>query len=177
MVFFKYNFHFYEIFIDNNEIQRYTFQQDEITHLIIVEGRSKIMSTEFKKTKIHGGSAFEDVAGYARIIKAGPFAYVSGTTAVTPEGTVYGEGDAYAQAKYIFDKLVSLMEENGIKREEVIKVNIYTTDVTKNMDITKAYSEYFKETRPACTWLGVAALNRPSQLVEIEMQAIIGAED
>ncbi len=30
--------------------------------------------------------------------------------------------------------------------------------------------------RPACTWLGIQALNRPSQMVEIEMQAIKGAK-
>ena len=42
------------------------------------------------------------------------------------------------------------------------------------MDITKAYSEYFMATRPACSWIGVAALNRPSQIVEIEMIAMKG---
>ena len=86
---------------------------------------------EFPRENIHGGAKFEDVAGYARIAVAGPFAFVSGTTAVTPEGTVHGEGDAYAQAKYIFDKLVTLLEKNGIKKEEVVKVNIWTTDVSK----------------------------------------------
>ena len=54
-------------------------------------------------------------------------------------------------------------------------MNIWTTDVSKNNDITRAYAEYFKQYRPACTWIGVAALNRPTQLVEIEMQAIKGA--
>ncbi|MDR3364093.1 MAG: hypothetical protein LBS91_03985 [Clostridiales Family XIII bacterium] len=131
---------------------------------------------EFPRTNIHGGSSFEDVAGYSRIAIAGPFVFVSGTTAVTPEGTVYGEGDAYGQAKYIFTKLVSLLEENGVSREEVVKVNIYATDSGENMNITKAYSEFFAESRPACTWLGVKQLNRPSQMVEIEMQAIIGAK-
>ncbi len=129
---------------------------------------------DFSRTNIHGGAAFEDVAGYSRIVKAGPFVYVSGTTAVTPEGTVYGEGDAYEQAKYIFTKIVSLLEENGVKKEEVVKVNIYTTDAGENGNITKAYSEFFKESRPACTWLGIKQLNRPSQMVEIEVQAIVG---
>ncbi|MBQ3784120.1 MAG: hypothetical protein II838_11910 [Lachnospiraceae bacterium] len=133
------------------------------------------MAEDYKRTNVHGGASFEDVAGYARIAIAGPMVYVSGTTAVTPEGTVYGEGDAYAQASYIFHKLITLLEENGVSKEEVIKVNIYTTDVTKNGEITDAYSKHFKEYRPACTWLGVAALNRPSQMVEIEMQAIKGA--
>lgn len=133
------------------------------------------MAEDYKRTNVHGGASFEDVAGYARIAIAGPMVYVSGTTAVTPEGTVYGEGDARAQADYIFHKLITLLEENGVSKEEVVKVNIYTTDVTKNGEITEAYSKYFKELRPACTWLGVAALNRPSQMVEIEMQAIKGA--
>ncbi len=131
---------------------------------------------EFKREAIKGGSAYEDVAGYARITKAGPFVFVSGTTAVTPEGTVYGEGDPYEQAKYIFTKLVNLLEENGVSREEVVKVNIWATSSSYNNEITKAYSEYFKDIRPCCTWIGIKELNRPSQLVEIEMQAIIGAK-
>ena len=69
---------------------------------------------DFERVNIKGGSAYEDVAGYSRIVKAGPFVYVSGTTSVTPEGTVYGEGDPYEQAKYIFNKLVGLLEENGV---------------------------------------------------------------
>ena len=131
---------------------------------------------EFQRVNISGGSSFEEVAGYSRIVKADPFVFVSGTTAVTPEGTVYGEGDPYAQAKYIFTKLVKLLEENGVSKEEVVKVNIWATSSSYNMEITKAYSEFFKESRPCCTWIGIKDLNRPTQLVEIEMQALIGAK-
>lgn len=95
---------------------------------------------------------------------------------MTPEGTVYGEGDPYEQAKYIFNKLVGLLEENGVSREEVVKVNIFATKSSYNNEITRAYSEYFKESRPCCTWIGIKELNRPTQLVEIEMQAIVGAK-
>ena len=130
---------------------------------------------DFERVNIKGGSAYENVAGYSRIVKAGPFVYVSGTTSVTPEGTVYGEGDPYEQAKYIFNKLVGLLEENGVSREEVVKVNIFATKSSYNNEITRAYSEYFKESRPCCTWIGIKELNRPTQLVEIEMQAIVGA--
>lgn len=131
---------------------------------------------DFERKNIPGGAAFEDVAGYSRIVKAGPFVFAAGTTAVTPEGTVYGEGDAYAQAKYVFDKLVGLLEDNGVSRTDVVKVNIYTVDPGLNGEVTKAYSEYFKESRPVCTWLGIKGLNRPTQLVEIELQAIVGSE-
>ena len=140
-----------------------------------VSGKEEI-AMDFERVNIKGGSAYEDVAGYSRIVKAGPFVYVSGTTSVTPEGTVYGEGDPYEQAKYIFNKLVGLLEENGVSREEVVKVNIFATKYSYNNEITRAYSEYFKESRPCCTWIGIKELNRPTQLVEIEMQAIVGAK-
>lgn len=130
----------------------------------------------YKRENIKSGSAYEDIAGYSRIVKAGPLVYVAGTTSVTPEGEVYGGGSAYEQAKYIFNKLVTLLEDNGVSRDEVVKVNIYTTDTKNNDEITKAYAEYFKESRPVCTWTGVPAMNRPAQMVEIEMQALIGLE-
>ncbi|MCI7493817.1 MAG: hypothetical protein MSA74_00215 [Ruminococcus sp.] len=57
-----------------------------------------------------------------------------------------------------------------------MKVNIWATSSSYNMEITKAYSEFFKESRPCCTWIGIKELNRPTQLVEIEMQALIGAK-
>ncbi len=131
---------------------------------------------DFTRKNIHGGAAFEDKAGYSRVVMAGPFVYVSGTTAITPEGTVYGEGNPYEQAKYIFEKLIKLLGDNGVTKEEVVKVNIYATSSSYNGEITRAYSEFFKESRPCCTWLGIKELNRPTQLVEIEMQAILGAK-
>lgn len=145
-----------------------------IIYLMPAHARRKELIMEFKRTNVDGGSAFEKKAGYSRIVIAGPFVYVSGTTAVTPEGTVYGEGDAYAQAHYIFEKLVNMLAENGIKKEEVVKVNIYTIDPALNGPVTDAFSEFFSESKPACTWLGIKGLNRPTQMVEIELQAIKG---
>lgn len=100
---------------------------------------------DFERVNIKGGSAYENVAGYSRIVKAGPFVYVSGTTSVTPEGTVYGEGDPYEQAKMF----------------------TFTTSSRETP---------FSSSRPCCTWIGIKELNRPTQLVEIEMQAIVGAK-
>ena len=153
-----------------NDSKKHSYQSKKM------RDRKVSCNMEFQRVNISGGSSFEEVAGYSRIVKADPFVFVSGTTAVTPEGTVYGEGDPYAQAKYIFTKLVKLLEENGVSKEEVVKVNIWATSSSYNMEITKAYSEFFKESRPCCTWIGIKELNRPTQLVEIEMQALIGAK-
>ena len=89
------------------------------------------------------------------------------------DGSVYGENDPYLQAKYIFEKLIGLLETAGSKKEDVIRIKAYTTDMKYAGEIGKAYTELFSSVRPLFTMLGISMLNRASQLVEIELDAII----
>lgn len=130
---------------------------------------------DFTRTNYSSGAPLEEKAGYSRVVKAGPFVYVGGTTSVQPDGSVFGENDAYAQTKYILEKMIKCLEQAGAKKEEVIRVKMYATDMTRAKECIQAYSEFFKQVRPLCTLVGTSALNRPTQLVEIEIDAIIGA--
>lgn len=130
----------------------------------------------FERTNYSSGSPLEETAGYSRVVKAGPFVYVGGTTSVQPDGSVFGENDGYAQTKFILEKMIKCLEGAGAKREEVVRVKMYATDMGRSKDYIRAYSEFFKEIRPLCTLVGISALNRPTQLIEIEIDAIIGAE-
>jgi enamine deaminase RidA (YjgF/YER057c/UK114 family) len=130
---------------------------------------------ELKRVNYASGAPLEEKAGYSRIVKVGPFVYVGGTTSVQPDGTVYGIDDPYAQTKYVLEKLVKLLEETGSKAEEVVRVKIYATDMSHGSEIIRAYSEIFKPVKPLCTMVGTSALNRPTQLVEIELDAVVGA--
>lgn len=131
---------------------------------------------DLTRTNYSSGAPLEEKTGYSRIVKVGPFVYVGGTTAVQPDGTVYGEGSAYEQTKYIFEKLVKLLEKSGSKREEVIRIKVYTTDMKYGPEIARAYSEIFFDIKSLFTMVGTPMLNRPTQLVEIEMDAIIGSK-
>lgn len=130
---------------------------------------------ELKRTNYSSGAPLEEKAGYSRAVKAGPFIFVGGTTSVQPDGTVFGEGDGYAQTKYILEKMINILEQAGASKEEVVRVKMYVTDMSKTKDYIAAYSEQFKAIKPLCTLVGIAALNRPSQLIEIELDAVIGA--
>jgi len=130
---------------------------------------------ELERKNFSSGSPLEEKAGYSRVVKAGPFVFVGGTTSVQPDGTVFGENDGYAQTKFIFEKMIKCMEEAGAKREEVIRVKMYATDMSRSKEYIQAYSEFFKPVKPLCTLVGISALNRPTQLIEIEIDAIIGA--
>jgi enamine deaminase RidA (YjgF/YER057c/UK114 family) len=129
-----------------------------------------------ERTNYSSGAPLEESVGYSRVVKLGPFIYVGGTTSVQADGTVYGEGDGYLQTKFILEKMLKCLEEAGGKKEEVFRVKMYVTDMTKTKDYLKAYSEFFKEIKPLCTLAGIAALNRPSQLIEIEIDAAKGGE-
>lgn len=130
---------------------------------------------ELTRTNYSSGAPLEQIAGYSRMVKVGPFVYIGGTTAVLPDGSVYGEESPYEQTKFVLGKQVELLKRAGSKKEEVIRVKVYTTDMKYAPDISKAYSEIFKEIKPLCTFVGTPMLNRPTQLVEIEMDAIVGA--
>jgi len=130
---------------------------------------------ELKRENYSSGAPMEEKSGYSRMVKAGPFVMVGGTTSVQPDGTVYGEYDAYAQTKYVLEKQIGLIEQAGAAREDVVRIKIYATDMKAGADIVRAYSELFRDVKPLCTLVGTTALFRPTQIVEIEMEAIIGA--
>ncbi|MCR4868718.1 MAG: hypothetical protein K5889_04455 [Lachnospiraceae bacterium] len=127
---------------------------------------------EWKRTNYSSGAPLEDKVGYSRMVKIGPYVKIGGTTSVQPDGTVFGK-DAYEQTKYVLDKQIKLLEQAGARKEDVFSVFIYTTDITEGGKICEAYSEFFKEVKPLNTMVEIARLNRKTQFVEIEMEAMI----
>lgn len=127
---------------------------------------------ELKRTNYSSGAPLEEKIGYSRMVKIGPYIKIGGTTSVQPDGTVYGE-DAYEQTKYILDKQIKLLEQAGATKENVFSVFIYTTDISQGGKICEAYAEFFKEIKPLNTMVEITKLNRPTQYVEIVMEAMI----
>ncbi|MCR5194925.1 MAG: hypothetical protein K6D38_01270 [Pseudobutyrivibrio sp.] len=127
---------------------------------------------ELKRTNYSSGAPLEEKVGYSRMVKIGPYIKIGGTTSVQSDGTVYGE-DAYEQTKYVLDKQIKLLEQAGATKEDVFSVFIYTTDITAGGKICEAYSEFFKEVKPLNTMVEITRLNRPTQIVEIEMEAML----
>lgn len=129
----------------------------------------------FTRENFSSGSPLEAKVGYSRVVKAGPFINVGGTTSVQADGSVYGEGNMYEQCRFIFKKMIQCLEDAGGKVEEVVRVKMYLTDMSLAGEAIRAFSESFKEIKPLCTAVGINALNRPSQLAEIEIDSIQGA--
>lgn len=124
-----------------------------------------------ERTNYSSGAPLEEKVGYSRMVKKGPFVMIGGTTAVQPDGTVYGE-TPYEQVKYIFAKFVKLLAKAGAAPEDVVKVEAFITDMKYGKEVGDAYSEVFHDIRPLFTMVATPALNRPTQFVEIELTAI-----
>lgn len=126
---------------------------------------------ELKRTNYASGAPLEEKVGYSRMVKVGPLIKIGGTTSVLADGTVHGEGDPYEQTKYILEKFAMLLSQADATIQDVISVKVYATDMKNGGEIARAFSEIFKDIKPLFTVVGTTMLNRPSQLVEIELEA------
>ena len=119
------------------------------------------------------GSKWENIVGYSRAVKVGNVIEVTGTVASGDDGKVVGNNDAYAQTKYIYSKIESVLKRAGAEMKDVIRVRMFVTDISRWQEYGKAHSEFFKEIKPCNTMVEVKALIESEYLIEIEATAII----
>jgi enamine deaminase RidA (YjgF/YER057c/UK114 family) len=117
-------------------------------------------------------SPYEGPFGFSRVVAAGPFVIVSGTTSVDPDGVVLGM-TPYEQAIEILRKISYELERAGASLGDVIQTRMYVTDISRGEEVGRAHGEVFGEIRPLATMVEVSALIDPRMLVEIEAVAYI----
>jgi enamine deaminase RidA (YjgF/YER057c/UK114 family) len=129
-----------------------------------------------KRERIGSGARWEEIVGYSRAVRVGPFIHVSGTTATDESGEIVGVGDPYRQTARILDNIHSALRRLGADLEHVVRTRVYVTDIGQWEAIGRAHAERFADVRPAMTMVEVRALIAPEILVEIEADAILPGE-
>lgn len=107
---------------------------------------------------------------YSAAIWAGDLLYLSGQTPVDPRTGELITGDIGAQTHRAFDNLESVLTDAGLSMDDVIKCNVYLTDMANFAAMNAAYAKRFTPPYPARTTVAVRALPRDA-LVEIELVA------
>jgi enamine deaminase RidA (YjgF/YER057c/UK114 family) len=116
-------------------------------------------------------SPFERDYGFSRVVVAGGFVLVGGTTSVNQDGVVIGD-TPYEQTVEILRKIGGYVQRAGAALSDVVQTRFYVTDISRADDIGRAFREAFGEIRPLMTMLEVSALVDPRMLVEIEAVAV-----
>lgn len=112
---------------------------------------------------------------WSNCVRVGDMIWLSGFTSRANDlTTIQGVGDAYAQAKVIFQKVKDCLEAADATMADVVNMNIYVTSMADNKAIWKARQEFFEGDFPASTLVQVAGLGTPEILVEITCQAMAG---
>jgi reactive intermediate/imine deaminase len=99
--------------------------------------------------------------------------FVSGHVSQDADGKTVAKGDMRGQTRQCLINIRDVLTAAGGTMDDIAKVTVFVTDVSKIKEIHEARSEFFKRPYPASTLVGVARLINPDWLIEIEAVAII----
>lgn len=110
----------------------------------------------------------EVVSGHTRTL------YCSGQTAMSADGRPEHDGDMAAQLALTLDNLEAVLGEAGMSLANLIRLNVYTTDVDL---LFRHYGVLASRlgaaaVAPTTTMLGVTRLAIPTLMVELEGTAV-----
>jgi 2-iminobutanoate/2-iminopropanoate deaminase len=110
------------------------------------------------------------VGPYSHAVEAGDLIYLSGQTPIDASTGKISEGDVVAQTGQCFKNLFYVLQSAGLTQDNVVKVNVFLTDMNDFAKMNSVYSNQFTSPYPARTTIGVASLPLGAK-VEIEMIA------
>ncbi|MFB3090620.1 MAG: RidA family protein [Gammaproteobacteria bacterium] len=114
------------------------------------------------------------IGTYSQAVKIDNTVYLSGQIPLVPETMELVEGDMRTQITQVFNNLTAVAEASGGSLADVVKLNIYLTDLGHFPLVNEVMSEYFSQPYPARAALGVSELPKVSQ---VEMDAVLVLPD
>jgi reactive intermediate/imine deaminase len=98
--------------------------------------------------------------------------FVTGQVAVDGQNNVIAPNDAGKQAEAVFERIGKILAEVGFGFQDVVKAQIFLTNIKDFPAVSQVRNKYFAESRPAGTLLEVSKLVREGCCVEIEVVAV-----
>jgi reactive intermediate/imine deaminase len=111
------------------------------------------------------------IGTYSQATRHGNTVYLSGQIPLDPASMEMVDGDVEAQIHRVFMNLQAVCEAAGGTLNDILKLNVFLTDMASFPAVNTIMAEYFTMPYPARAAIGVAALPRDAQ---VEMDAILG---
>ncbi|TKR34206.1 RidA family protein [Luteimonas gilva] len=114
--------------------------------------------------------------GYSHAVEvsAGRTLYVSGQLPLDKDGNLVGNGDFAAQAGQVFANLKTALEASGATFKDVVKLNMFVTDMDQLKALREARDKYIDSRNPpASTLVEVKRFVKEGAMVEIDAIAVV----
>ncbi len=98
------------------------------------------------------------IGTYSQAVKVGTTVYLSGQIPLIPESMEMVEGDMEAQIVQVFENLTAVARAAGGDLSDIVKLNIFLTDLSHFPLVNEVMARYFSQPYPARAAIGVASL-------------------
>lgn len=98
--------------------------------------------------------------------------FVTGQVAQDLDGNVIAPNDAEKQTEVIYQRISDILNEGGMTLEDVVKAQIFLTDIADGPTVSRIRDQIFKSAKPVSTLVEVNALVKVGCCVEIEVTAV-----
>ncbi len=122
------------------------------------------------KEIISTDKAPQAIGTYSQAVKTGSSVYLSGQIPLIPETMEMIEGDIKQQIHRVFQNLQAVAKAAGGDLSDVVKLNVFLTNLSDFPYVNEVMAEYFQQPYPARAAIGVAALPKDAA---VEMDAIL----
>ena len=122
------------------------------------------------KAVINTDKAPAAIGTYSQAVKVNNTAYLSGQIPLIPDTMELIEGDIGVQIRQVFDNLSEVCAASGGDLSNIVKLNIFLTDLSNFATVNQVMGEYFQQPYPARAAIGVSELPKGAQ---VEMDGIL----
>lgn len=129
------------------------------------------------KTRINPPNFTKTVGAYSQGLKVDmgvkSMIFVSGQLAMDADGTAIAPNDIAEQTRYIFENIKKILKEANATLDDVVKVQIFLTDISKFAQVSAVRNEYLENIKPVSTLVEISNTVKEGCDIEIEVTAII----
>ncbi|GGI89901.1 reactive intermediate/imine deaminase [Shewanella hanedai] len=120
-----------------------------------------------EKSIIATDKAPQAIGTYSQAVKVGNTVYLSGQIPLDPTSMQIVSDEFAAQVVQVFDNLTAVCEAAGGSLSDIVKLNIFMTDLSNFATVNEIMGRYFTQPYPARAAIGVKQLPKDS-LVEMD---------
>ena len=162
------------------KLERRKFLKGTLAAGILTSATDSSASSDAKRGAIQRlqppGDFSISLAAYSQGIKVplpgADLIFLSGQIAIDHRGEVVAPGDPERQTEFVFRNIEKILGEGGASLQDVVKAQIFVTNMVDYPRISAVRNKYFSENKPVSTLVEVSRLVKQGCCVEVEVIAV-----